>query len=287
MSIEDKIPPSLIENFQKDRAAYFVGAGLSVGAGLPSWNSLMDELIELADQQPFIPKDKIEEYRNLSGDNNNFLFLAEDLKTELGKERFSSFMEEKFQDSTILPTKNHELIVQANCSIILTINYDALLERAYNNIYRDWPNSFIYSESKYAANNFWKGKFFILKAHGDAKRDVDSIILSQRDYRKVLYREPGYRSLLQAVFSQKSIVFVGVSMTDPEFNQLLDYLHDSYHGGGPTHYLLIDENNCGQVKAKRYLEEFKIEAIPYNNDNKDYKEVTEFLELVLREAPRR
>lgn len=281
-----KVPSQLVENFNKNLGAFFVGAGLSIDAGYPSWRGLMQKLIEEAEKISYISKDKIEEYKTIVNDGSKFLFLAEDLKLELGT-KYNEFMEKLFSSNPADPTSNHEILVKINTSIIITINYDNLLEKAYNKIYNDYPNSFTYSQSKEAANNFWKGKFFILKAHGDAKQDVNSIILSQKDYRRTLYREPGYRSLLQSIFTTKSIVFLGVSFEDPEFNQLLDYLHDSYHGGGPTHYLLIEDQKMNSTLARRYMEDFKIETITFDNKKKDYKGVEEFLNHLQSNCPRK
>lgn len=283
MNISD-LPKELIENFEKKFGALFIGAGLSIGAGLPSWPGLLNELIKLADKTDFIPEERINEYKKLEKDPSKYLFLAEELKYELGR-RFNDYFEETFGSQNFEPTYNHELIAKTDLSLVITINYDDLIERAFTKVRMNYPNSFTYSEARLAANNFWKEKFFILKAHGDAKKDVESLILSQKDYRKVFYREPGYRSLIQAIFTTKSIVFLGVSFADPEFNQLLDYLHDSFHGGGPTHYLLIEESKMMNSMSRRFLEDFNIQTITFKNDNGNYEEITSFLEILQSAVP--
>lgn len=280
----NKIPQELIENFQNNNGALFVGAGLSMGAKLPDWKGLLSLMIEEADKISWIHKDKIAEYRQLVDDNTKFLMIAEDLKTELGR-HYSDFLTRTFVDYSGTPTENHDSLVRINSNLIITINYDDLIETAYNNAYGKYPVKVSYNQVKEAANNFWKGRFFILKAHGDAKTDVDTLILTQRDYRRTLYREPGYRGLLTSIFTTKSILFLGVSMNDPEFNQLLDYLHDSYHGGGPIHFLLVDEDKNYKIVAKRFEEDFNIHTITYNNSRKDYGEVNEFLSYIQNQAP--
>lgn len=279
------LPKELLESFSKDLGVFFVGAGLSVGAGFPDWSNLLKQLIEKGEHNGRISKEKKAEYETLSRDPSKSLMLAEELKLDLGS-LFNRHMEELFQSSTNKPTINHDYIVKTKGSMVITINYDNLLEKSYNNVYHDHPNIFIYSQSREAANNFWKGRFFILKAHGDAQRDVETLILSQRDYRKTLYKEAGYRSLLQTIFTTKSIFFVGVSMNDPEFNQLLDFLHDSYHGGGPTHYLLMDKKDHLSTYSRRYLDDFNIQTITFENSKGDYANLTEVLKLLSEECPR-
>jgi hypothetical protein len=38
------ISPELIEQFAKGNGAVFIGAGISVGAGLPGWGELLNRL---------------------------------------------------------------------------------------------------------------------------------------------------------------------------------------------------------------------------------------------------
>ena len=280
----DKIPEEVLNNFKNNYGVFFVGAGLSEGAGYPSWSTLIELLIDHASKQTWVTAAKTDEYKSLLAENSKFLFLAEELKIDLGSQYYS-IMEDIFVSKDLHPTKNHELIVSTNSSLIITINYDNLIEKAFIKVKGDYPNSFTYTQSKEAANNFWKEKFFVLKAHGDAKSDVNSLILSQKDYRRTLYREPGYRSLLQSIFTSKSILFIGVSLTDPEFNQLLDFLHDSYHGGGPTHYLLLDSEKNSTVISRRYLDDFNIQTIEFDNSAGDYIELAQFLEILASEAP--
>lgn len=278
------VPPELFDNFKKGLSIYFVGAGLSQGAGYPTWAGLLNKLIDHAERQPWVDTAKVAEYRSLMRDSSKWLMVAEEVKVDLGSE-YQRFMENMFANSSIGPTEAHELIVTTEGNMVITINYDDLLERAYVKKLSDIPNKLTYAQSREAANNFWRERFFILKAHGDAKQDVNSLILSQKDYRRTLYREAGYRSLLQSIFTSKSVVFVGVSLADPEFNQLLDYLHDSYHGGGPTHYLLMDRSKSLMTTSRRYLDDFNIKTIPYDNSSGNHAEVTEFLRLVQLEAP--
>jgi SIR2-like domain len=281
---KDKIPNEVFESFKNRNSCFFIGAGLSVGAGYPTWQGLLEKLIQILEQDQWFNKSKLDDYKQLVSDPNKFLFLAEDIKTEMGG-RFSELMKEWFGKPNAEPTENHLLLAQIPSDLIITINYDRLIENAFNRINGYFPNVYTYRDSKEMANLFWKRDFFILKAHGDASQNPDGLILSQRDYRKTLYRETGYRSLLQSIFSTKSIFFIGVSLNDPEFNQLLDYLHDSYHGGGPQHYLLMDTEKIPPTLQKGYLEHFKIRTITYENPDGKHGAVTDFLKILREELP--
>ncbi len=151
--------------------------------GFPSWEGLLWKLIDVAKSKPWFHKEKIEDYENLAKDSTKFLFLAEDLKSELGNE-FYDLMEQWFGQPDTVPTPNHEILVQIPANLIVTINYDRLIENAYNKVNGFYPNSYTYKQSREAANSFWKDKFFVLKAHGDANSDAQGLILSQKRLQK-------------------------------------------------------------------------------------------------------
>ncbi|SEL41399.1 SIR2 family protein [Parapedobacter koreensis] len=276
---DDHFPLEMTDSFKQKSSIFFVGAGVSIEAGLPSWSELIKDLIDLASKQPWCRPDKVDEYKKLLSSDSNFLLLAEELKSELGS-LFYDYMESTFGRPDIEPTVTMESILGFNTNIILTSNYDRLIENTFARIHGYSPPTFTYSQSREIANNYWKQKFFVLKAHGDAFSDVQGIILSQRDYRKTLYRELGYKSILQSIFSTKSVFFVGTSMTDPEFNLLLDYLHESYSGGGPTHYLLISDEKANPIIQRRFFEDFKIQTITYKNRSGNHSEINEYLNIL-------
>lgn len=282
MSFDPKlVPPEVIENFKKNQACFFVGAGLSIDAGFPSWKGLIEKLIDEVEKLPYHDPSKVKEYRDLVKDGTKFLFLAEDIKNELGG-KFNDLLGDWFGDPSAKFTTNHELLASIPANLLLTINYDRLIENGYNSVHGFFPLVYTYTQedSRQAANLFWKKRFFILKAHGDASKNPLGLILSQKDYRKTLYREPGYRSLLQSIFTSYSVFFIGVSLSDPEFIQLLDYLYDSYHGGGPTHYVLMEEDHVPKTLKRGYMELFKIHTIPYSNTSKIHTEITDCLNFI-------
>jgi hypothetical protein len=67
-------------------------------------------------------------------------------------------------------------------------------------------------------------------------------------------------------------------MTDPEFNLLLDYLHESYSGGGPVHYLLISKDKANPIIQKRFFEDFKIQTIIYENVSGTHSEIKNYID---------
>jgi hypothetical protein len=77
MAFEEKrIPSSLREAYRDKRCAILVGAGASKGAGLPLWGEFLGQLVEAAEGDNLIEKDRADMYRALLVRPEKFLMVA-------------------------------------------------------------------------------------------------------------------------------------------------------------------------------------------------------------------
>lgn len=271
-----KIPIDLVESFKDGKGGLFIGAGLSQKAGLPSWKELLSELIEQAENISYKPnKEFIDNCKELLKDSSKYLILAQVLKDYL-QDTFRKYIIEKYSDNCPEPTTDHIQLIQYPYQFIITTNYDTLLENAYVKSHGKQAKVHTFKDSPDIAYDLWNGRPFILKAHGDANKAQQGIILTESDYRQILFQEKGYQSILQSLFTTKTILFLGSSLSDPELRLLLSYIHSSFHGGGPTHYALISEKEMNTVEAESWRKNFNIQIIPYSPSDR-HKEVSEFI----------
>lgn len=71
-------------------------------------------------------------------------------------------------------------------------------------------------------------------------------------------------------------MFLGTSLNDPELKLLLSYVHSSFHGGGPMHYALMEQEKINDTEAESWRRNFKVQLIPYSNAN-DHAELKDFI----------
>jgi hypothetical protein len=271
-----KIPDALRQAYGARRCAVLVGAGASKGAGLPLWGELLTKMIDSAVAHKVINAEREAEYRTLAKRTDKFLMVASGLKDDL-RGHFDQFIEETFIAPKPTPTPLHEALVSLDkLQFVLTTNYDTLLERAFRK--RDDDVSVCsFTDAGEVQRRLSRREFFILKAHGDATKLGNQIVLTDVDYRNLLYGQRAYQSLLSAMFTMFTVVFVGASMADPEISLLLSYIADSFSpNAGPTHYALMAAEDITQVEKDRWFKDFKIQLITVSKlDN--YAELTEFL----------
>lgn len=273
-----KIPIDLVQSFKQGKGGIFIGAGLSQGAGLPSWEGLLNDLIVLAEKVSYKPNhDFIESCKELLNQPSKYLLLAQELKDFL-QDSFRKYIIETYADNCPPPTEDHLKIINYPYQFIITTNYDTLLENAFVKVHGKQAKVHSFKDSPDIAYDLWNGRPFILKAHGDANKSQQGIILTEKDYRQILFQEKGYQSILQSLFTTKTILFLGSSLSDPELKLLLSFIHSSFHGGGPTHYALISEKEMNNVEAESWRKNFNIQIIPYSPENK-HTEVSEFIDM--------
>lgn len=275
-----RIPDNLKAAYRENRCAVLVGAGASVGAGLPSWHDFLLRMIAEAKGHRVITDEKAAEYEALAGDTSKYLMVAAGLKEDL-----SGYFDE-FIDKTIMapkpqPTDLHRALTTADrLQFVVTTNYDIIIEQAYRAAGMYDVSVCTFTDGGEIQRRLSKREFFILKAHGDASRVGNGIILTEIDYRNIIYRQRAYQSLLSAMFTMFTIVFVGASMADPEIKLLLSYIADAFSPtSGPSHFALMAEEDLTNVEKDRWLRDMKVQLIPVSKAD-NYAEVTEFIQAL-------
>lgn len=258
-----RLPDKLVEAYRAKRCAALVGAGASIAAGLPDWSGLLDEMIKEAERHKVVTPEKVADYRKLLGTPGKYLMIATGLEEDLGS-YFGPFMTRVFIDSKPKPTSLHRTLAHMDqLQFMVTTNYDTLLEKCYRKEVDDDVPVPTYQEAGEVQSRMSRRDYFILKAHGDAQRASSGIILTDLDYRRILYRERAYQSVLASIFTMFTMVFVGTSMTDPEVNLLLHYIADAFTpGSGPVHYALMADEDTTAVERDRWFRDLNVQIVP-------------------------
>jgi WD40 repeat protein len=186
-------------------------------------------------------------------------------------------MREVFQQSKPKPTDAHRLLPSIPFSSVLTTNYDRLLEKVYEDSYKDASfHSFTHRDYPELAMAIRRGEFYLLKLHGTIDR-IETIVLGSSDYREAMYRNPAYRQFLKTLFSTKTILFLGFGLTDPDFNFLLEELKTTFNDYIGPHYALMNSIEATPLKWQRFEKDYHIKILPYTPSGPHHPKVIEFL----------
>ncbi|RDD72741.1 SIR2 family NAD-dependent protein deacylase [Paracoccus versutus] len=274
------MPEPLIQEYSKGRVGLLVGAGASAGAGLPMWGKFLEDMLTYAKSSGSVSDAKAANYAALI-ETGKYLPAASGLKAELGS-YFADYVKKIFVDSRPKPTALHDAMLALDqLQFVLTTNYDTLLERTFRTKDAD-VTVCTYKDAGEVRRSLHRREFFILKAHGDASRSGDGIILTEQDYRAILFKEPAYQHMLATMFSMYTMVFVGASMTDPELNLMLNYVASTFQpDSGPTHYAALTKERINEIEMERWFKDFKIKVIPVSEED-EYVELTEMIKILAK-----
>ena len=114
---------------------------------------------------------------------------------------------------------------------------------------------------------------------GTAQTAADQIVLTDKDYRRLLYREPGYQSALQSIFTMYSVIFIGSSLQDPELRLLLNYVNAAFPEGGIPHYALMTSEEAGETERQRWGKDYNMKIVPIKSDD-SFADIDRFLTIL-------
>ena len=200
-SMENIYKESLFEAISKGEVVLWVGAGLSLYAGLPSGVQLREILYE-----GLTPLEKEE-----VGKNSDLSHLADEICTLKGNRNYIIQTLKNTFTRDFLSTETHKIISQIpHFRNIITTNYDSLFESVYgsgklNVIFSD--NHTPYIDTK---------KVNLFKIHGDLS-NPDSIIITESDYNNFFSKDTEQNtiwSVIKGIIATKSILFIGYSLED-------------------------------------------------------------------------
>jgi len=264
-------PASLTRYLHERRCVLFAGAGLSAWGKLPSWRTLLERMAaRLHEEHP--SRDYLQKLTSLIS-QGKLLEVADYCKGALEKNQYYDVLtnELKWNDQDI--PEPHKIIVNLPFSAVVTTNYDKLLETAYIRLGRGFPRTLTHADTPNLGLLLFRNEFFILKAHGDIDR-IDSIVLANEDYRKIIHSNPAFNEVFSALLLTKALLIVGYSISDPDFRLLVERHFTTFNGSVPERYALL--SNVSEIEGDVLLRTAGIRVIRYEH----HEEVLEFLKAL-------
>jgi CHAT domain-containing protein len=201
----------LSDSLNRNDLVLFIGAGLSIGAGLPGWHSLIQPLAQSVGYQ--LPA----ESHLVTADS--FLAAAQYYENQRGRHALIQRLRDTLDTTGVQPTPVHRLLAALPVKVIFTTNYDDLIERALRDAGRRYQA--VVGEAELA---LWsEDRVQVVKLCGDQGRP-ESIILTKRDFSTYFATRPRLAERLRTTLEVKTALFLGYSLQDPFFNQLWDHI---------------------------------------------------------------
>lgn len=245
----------LLKAYRERRLILFVGAGVSMGLGLPSWSQLIDQMAKDLDYDPAI-------FKSYGSD----LALAEFYRiNRRGIGQLRSWMDCAWHPASadISTSRVHKLIAELDIDLVYTTNYDRWLEKAFDHHGKLYTK--VVGVDDMAA--ICKDKRQIIKFHGDFDDD-SSIVLDETSYFERMEFESPLDIKLRADVMGRSVLFIGYSFSDFNIRYLfyrLAHLWKASSRGGTQPMSFLFSNRPNPIQ-EAVLAQWHIQMLSSNTD---------------------
>ncbi len=210
--------PAILLHLKKHKLVPFLGAGASLGsngkAGLPAGGKLAESL---AEECGYPGKDK-----------TDLLRVAQYYVLTMGELPLRESVNEKLSQPDVKPGEIHNIMANWPIEVVLTTNFDNLMERAFIKNDKDAAkaiyNRFGNQEQIKIAPSVHAP--LVYKLHGSLD-DIDSMIMTEDNYIDFLISmiegNPKIPDKIKTIFDTCSILFIGYGLKDWNIRVLLRY----------------------------------------------------------------
>ena len=265
----------------------FIGSGISLWSGLPSWPSLIEELVRFVESAGA----KVDLIR-AEAQKGDLLQAASYGFDKLTKQQTGEFIRAACRYGVAEPHEIHRKIVSLGPRCFVTTNYDNLIEESL----RKWqPDRFFRPPvtnrhlTETAEIVHARAIDFIFKPHGDAG-DSESIILTREQYRQLLPQGERQAALesLKMLLASRPVAYLGFGLRDPDFIYVRDLLANTYKGGTRDHYAIMAD--ISDAEGDYWRRNYGIHLISYAtterpDKTKDHTALLTLLDTLLERVP--
>ncbi|HCV04661.1 MAG TPA: hypothetical protein DG048_18650 [Pseudoalteromonas sp.] len=203
---------------EDNRLAIFVGAGVSKSSdtdyiSLPLWSDLINQL-----------KSDLSINEEL-----DYLKLAQLYYLEFGEQTYTQTLKRYFPED-INPSSLHRTILKLGAHIIITTNWDCIIENAIE------QEGYLYDKictDKDLVSSTSPNK--LIKIHGDFKSH--NIVFKEDDYLNYSINFPLIENYVKSIFSTHTILFLGYSYNDINLKYIMKWMQ-SHSSSAPPMYLV-------------------------------------------------
>lgn len=260
------VPDSLVQDLEDDRVVVFCGAGISVGAGLPTYRGLVEHCFAELGQAP--PSQR---HRDWDWPDRLLGFLESRTSPARVREVVAARLSQPPQTLDM-----HEAILalaqlrHANGIRLITTNFDLYFEQAARSFQlgRDFHAGPILPIPRNDRGSSWRSLVYL---HGRLNGGPNSdLVLTSADFGRAYLTDAWAARFVARLFADFTVLFIGYSLADP----VLRYMTDAFaaedaearfaRDRGPAY--IFTPYNAGQPQNRQAFLDRRLEPIFYHDE---------------------
>lgn len=207
---------ALAGSVMNKKCVVFLGAGVSLAAGFPSWESLIQKMRTSAGL-------------DMDMDYGGYLRCADYCKRIMGNGNFYDFMKQEFRRKPGWEKDDpHLLLAKLPCKIYITTNYDTRMEDALEKVRTDETVNVISSDRDVKAHDsrISDDCIWVIKMHGCIRRNYQEIVIGESDYLEYETKYEKMYDLVSRTMQGYNVLFLGYSISDWNMSKILYQCHN-------------------------------------------------------------
>ena len=268
--------------YKKGNITLFLGAGVSLGAGLPTWTKLLENLLEdgqeISLNQGDFPAIEVASFNStiiaarilLSNYSPEQEFdIANKLKDALYKS-YDKTKKNDLIEVICTACKSDDTAAQRKVTSIITTNYDDLVEQELEKQKIDYFQ--VFKEGKYEGS-----KLPVIHVHGCLNYENPNPImpvLSEKAYHELYKKNYDWSNIeiLHALY-RHTCIFIGCSMSDPNLRRLLEFVRTE-DVNDINHYAILQlrplcNHNWDSSHPQKYYEKVERKELEFRRRQED------------------
>jgi hypothetical protein len=209
MRYVERLPKPLFDDIVQGRSVPIVGAGFSRNAVLPHRRTMplwRDLGAALGKDIPEFPAEGASPIESISAYEHEF-----------GRVRLVDELRHLTHHGVARPGNVHDAFCRLPFDVVCTTNMDCLLERAYESASLDHR---VIVEEEQLSLGVSPQSVTLLKLHGDLNHP-NRLVLTEADYDRFIAHNPLMVTYLSNLLITRTALFIGYSLEDPDFRQIL------------------------------------------------------------------
>lgn len=265
------LPKPLCEDIFLGKCLPFIGAGFSQNANIlgnkvmPVWKDLTKTLIEIG---------SIEE--NKSGP-----VVASIFEKKFGRVQLIETIRNALYSDEVEPGLSHKSFSELPFETIYTTNFDLLLEDSLSQIKKPYRSLVGELQLPFHGGPLTTN---IVKMHGDLRHE-EHIIITEADYKNYLNQYPVIATHLSAMLITRTAIFIGYSLSDPDFKNIRDVVRSRLGKFERMSYMIQFNQTNEQIEKSLKDNIHIINITAKSSDSKDkkldelFKEIQNYLDF--------
>lgn len=265
----------LVQAIERKRVAPFIGAGLSIPLGYPSWSRALNDIYE----KIYSRNNKTIEQLILNGE---FLEAAEKLYIK-NKRAFTTYIADNFyfdpdlkKEDISIGALKHLPDISHGC--VITTNFDRIIENLFKLHLKSFDGIMLGEQINSSfISDLISGNCCLLKLHGDVGQE-NTYVFTKSQYKKVYGETVKFENklpkTLRQIFISHSLLFLGCSLEKDWTLELFEKVMKDGHFEIPQHFAILPKpsSKARKTQKENYLREMNIKTLWYPADKHEYVE---------------